>query len=47
MPGLGKAEVLYGESVSARIVNGVLSRLDPSHGLFRPEERRIWSVPSA
>ncbi len=41
MPGLGRADALYGEDVSARIVDGVLSRLDPEHGLFRPEDRRL------
>jgi UDP-N-acetylglucosamine 2-epimerase (non-hydrolysing) len=41
LPGLGKADELYGEDVSARIVDGVLSRLDPSTGLFRPEDRRL------
>lgn len=32
---------LYGEDVSAKIVDGVLARLDPDNGLFRPEERRL------
>ena len=46
LPGFGKVDNLYGEDVSGRIVDGVLSRLDPRNGLFRPEERRIWPVPA-
>ena len=46
LPGLGKVEPLYGENVSARVVDGVLARLDPRHGLFRPEERRLWPTPA-
>ena len=44
LPELGKADPLYGEDVSARIVDGVLERLDSRTGLFRPEERRL-SLP--
>jgi UDP-N-acetylglucosamine 2-epimerase (non-hydrolysing) len=32
---------LYGENVSAKIVDGVLARLDPELGLFMTEERRL------
>ena len=46
LPDLGRVENLYGEDVSARLVDGVLGRLDPGTGLFRPEERRIWPVPA-
>ena len=46
LPGFGKVDNLYGEDVSARIVDGVVARLDGGTGLFRPEERRIWSVPA-
>jgi UDP-N-acetylglucosamine 2-epimerase (non-hydrolysing) len=41
LPALGKADLLYGEDVSARLVDGVLARLDPGSGLFRSEEARL------
>jgi UDP-N-acetylglucosamine 2-epimerase (non-hydrolysing) len=44
LPALGKADLLYGEDVSARLVDGVLARLDPGSGLFRSEEARLAAV---
>ena len=41
-PELGQIGNIYGENVAARIADDVIARLDPSTGLFRPEERRIW-----
>ena len=38
MAGIGN---IYGENVSAKIVDGVLSRVDPQLGLFQTEEARI------
>ncbi|MGL5809433.1 MAG: UDP-N-acetyl glucosamine 2-epimerase [Nocardioides sp.] len=43
-PGLLRAPMLYGEKVSARIADGVLSRAAPTVGLFRSEERRLEKV---
>ncbi len=40
-PELGRAEQLYGEDVSRRIVDGVLARAVPGSGLFRAEEARL------
>lgn len=47
LPALGKADPLYGEDVSARIVDGVLARANQRSGLFRAEERRLGLSASA
>jgi UDP-N-acetylglucosamine 2-epimerase (non-hydrolysing) len=41
-PELGEVGNVYGEDVAAKIVDGVLARLDGPNGLFRPEETRLW-----
>ena len=40
-PELGRVAPLYGEHVSRRIVDGVLTRAVPGAGLFRAEEARL------
>jgi UDP-N-acetylglucosamine 2-epimerase (non-hydrolysing) len=41
-PEAGEVGNIYGEDVAAKIVDGVLARLDGTAGLFRAEEARIW-----
>jgi UDP-N-acetylglucosamine 2-epimerase (non-hydrolysing) len=40
-PQMREVDNLYGVDVSARIVDGVLARLVPGHGLFRSDQRRL------
>lgn len=40
-PEMGHVDTLYGTDVSKRLVDGVLERLVPGHGLFRSEQRRL------
>lgn len=40
-PELGEVGNIYGEQVTRQIVDGVLARVRPGHGLFRAEEARL------
>ena len=44
-PRLRNVGNIYGTDASARIVDGVLERLDPRRGLFRTEEARLRLNP--